>query len=268
MLLPSPSFCFSNCSALPARPSFAVFSLWGDVFWRVLMTVRAVRFGLLPFSACFSTKRKTSSGGKFFQRQNFFSRPSKQKPLAKGLMRYSQFFRPFDQSFSLPIMLNINAPSAVSLLLFSRSPFAIFGRISKAVVNAFYSQAFRSLSHIRQKVFKLFPSFAIVNSAPPIIGEEFVVRVPTSLLERAPNSIGRRTRESMFFSMRKFFGGLGRLFFSKATTRFNISMPYVVVSNFFLVSASAFKDRVILFCRFCDKFQHNHSFLDVRKIMA
>lgn len=204
MLFSSPSFRLSNCSAFPARPTLSVFPLRGDIFRSVLMAIGAVSFGLLPFSTSLTSKREASGCIKFFQRQNLFGSPSKQNSLAKGLVWNTQFLRPFHQGLSLPVMFNINASPAISLLLSSSGPFAIFRGVAKAVFNSLNGQSLGSLSHIGKKVFKNFPSFAIINSPATIVRKKFIIGVSAPLLHRTPNPICWRICETVFNPAWKF----------------------------------------------------------------
>jgi hypothetical protein len=77
----------------------------------------------------------------------------------------------------------------VSHLLQSRCPTAIVGRVAALVVNAIKGQSGRALSHVSQKVFKTFPSFAHCNSSTAVIPVIRSVFIAAPIMHAQPCSI-------------------------------------------------------------------------------
>lgn len=78
----------------------------------------------------------------------------------------------------------------IVVLLSSRSPLAVVGRVSEVVVLAVKGMVLRrAFAHISQKVFKLIPSITQFNAAFAVIRITLVSRIVTPTAYRFPNSI-------------------------------------------------------------------------------
>ena len=121
-----------------------------------------------------------------------FNRQSTPKPEINGVVRQTCFFRPLLNSLSFIVDGYISSVSFVSCLICSGRPLAVFWRVPKVVINTFKGKAIRFFAHVRQKVFKLKPSFAHGNSSCAIMFVGFVAFTKASFFHASPNLVGRR----------------------------------------------------------------------------
>jgi hypothetical protein len=91
------------------------------------------------------------------------------------------------------------AMTTIISLLFSGSPFAIFGRVRAIIVDAFECcSGKRRWTHVRTEVFKaMTPSSANNNTPAPVVFPSGVVRIVASSLQQCPDMVKRSGRSTM-----------------------------------------------------------------------
>lgn len=107
--------------------------------------------------------------------------------------RHTLLSQPLRQCVSLALVGDIPSTALIRLLVGTRGPSAVLGRVWTVVVHTFQGMPLRAFSHVREEGAEVVaPSDAHRNASPTIVRVGSAVRVITSRLRRTPGPILRR----------------------------------------------------------------------------
>lgn len=130
--------------------------------------------------------------------------------------------------------------SSVFIIFRSGSPLAVLGGISKFVIDPFYGKFWGwPFSHIGNKVVKIIPSLANIDTASAVVMKRMVVWIFTTISHRTPNFILWCIGHSVFCEC--FFSNL----VVKTPAASCMSVIKVCGTNYFFITTVAFTKPII-----------------------
>lgn len=164
----------------------------------------------------------------FVKIESFFKRPFSFYSASDYFWMKANTFTPLDNGQCFIIKSNSMIISLIYKLFGWQSPFAIFSKVTKIIINSFKPMFFGwPWSHSKIKRFKRFSPFhANFNPPTPIIFKGFIFWIIASLKHMFPGNIFRSIYHSMFF--RSFTGGFTII----ASTAFNNAMNKIPSTSY------------------------------------
>ena len=139
-------------------------------------------------------------GGKLSLQGLFGCFPSSQ-PKINCVIRQSCFFAPFSYRQGFAKSSDKSSVSSIFRLLFSGGPSAIFRVITFLVVNALYTKAIWSFTHVAQKIGKVKPSIANCDTPASVIFVRFASLTCASFFNPLPYLVSRSALSAQSVSM-------------------------------------------------------------------
>jgi len=159
------------------------------VLFGIFMAVFAMSFRFLPFPICASAKAQPSKIIFSLFVNNRVKGKIAGNPPGNGSTANAVSVGKITKLVLNPVNSHTDGVSAVSQVIFTRYPAAIFGRVIALVVDAVDLISRRSWPHIRfKRLVRRHPLFAYRDASPAVIMKGRVCRVVASLLHIRPNS--------------------------------------------------------------------------------
>jgi len=128
-----------------------------------------------------------------------FRGPTASQSCAQSPVRHAKFFRPFSHAKCFAIVCQHAIASSVASLLPRRGPAAVFLRVAKQIIFAFYAVCGRrAQSHVSEEVGKLQPAVTHRDSTLTVAAIAGVVCVAATLLHGRPHVVFRQATPAMY----------------------------------------------------------------------
>jgi len=147
-------------------------------------------------------------------------------PIPDSIFRQFCFSCPFSNRQILSVKFQIAIVAFIGSLFFACSPFAVPWFIIALIIFSFYAFSSRRFTHISKEVFKLFPSFAVSDSASAIVTIVDSVLVVATPFYCTPNIVSARKTLSMCLSGPNKFTSPTSAAFSWTTGMFETGNMY------------------------------------------
>lgn len=156
-------------------------------------------------------------------RNNSFDIPSATNSIIEHIPRQSEVFGPFSERPSFSSKSNQMIISTVSLLLFSGSPSAIFGRIRTIIINAVQRMLRgRFQAHIFKKQYKIYtPTSTDDDASSSIFRIIFRMCIQTTIQKSTPRRIFGGCMPAMFICIHNSRDALISEFATNTSATFN-----------------------------------------------
>ena len=167
------------------------------VFKRVFVAAFAMSSGLLSFRIGCAAQQQTRKVQHFGLRKYLFGWQPFVVSLKQRVDMDSQSLRPLHCSQRQSVMCDANINFSIVRLFFSSCPAAIFRTVRPVVVNTIQCIAGHPFAHISQKIIKIVPSLAQVNTALSIPIKSGIVWVIAPLFYGLPQNVNGSLRFAM-----------------------------------------------------------------------